>query len=224
MAKRLLLEAEVRDQVGSKDASRIRKQGRIPAIVYGHKQQPKAISLNTHDFVEGLHHGHRLMDIKIDKKKETVLIKDLQYDELGKYVIHADLQLVDVTEMLKVSVPIDLKGIAKGTHEGGIVEAHVDSLEIECKATDIPEILLVSVKELELGSALHAVDVELPEGVKLASDPEILVATCHAVAVRAAEVEEVEEEEIEAPEVIGEVKEGEEGQPAEEKKSEESEK
>jgi large subunit ribosomal protein L25 len=224
MAKRLLLEAEVRENVGSKHASRTRKQGRIPAIVYGHKQQPKAISLNTHDFVEGLHHGQRLMDIKIDKKKETVLVKDLQYDELGKYVIHADLQLVDITEMIKISVPIDLKGIAKGTHEGGIVEAHVDSLEIECKATDIPEILLVSVKELELGSALHAVDVELPEGVKLSSDPEILVATCHAVAVKAVEVEEVEEEEIEAPEVIGEVKEGEEGQSAEEKKSEEGEK
>jgi len=223
MAKRLLLEAEIRDQVGSKHASRIRKQGCIPAIIYGHKQQPKAVSLNTHDFVEGLHHGHRLMDIKIDKKKETVLIKDLQYDELGKYVIHADLQLVDVTEMLKISVPIELKGIAKGTHEGGIVEAHVDSLEIECKATDIPEVILVLVKELELGSALHASDVELPDGVKLVSDPDILVATCHTVAVKAVEVEEVEEEEIEAPEIIGEVKEGEE-QPAEEKKPEEGEK
>jgi large subunit ribosomal protein L25 len=126
--------------------------------------------------------------------------------------------------MLKISVPVELKGTAKGIEEGGIVEAHVDSLEIECKATDIPEALLVSVKELELGSAIHAQDVELPDGVKLASDPEILVANCHAVAVKAAEVEEAEEEEVEAPEVIGEAKEGEEGQPTQEKKPEEGEK
>jgi len=223
MAKRLLLEAEIRDHVGSKHASRIRRQGRIPAIVYGHKKEPRAVSVNTHDFVEGLHHGHRLMDIKINNKKETVLIKDLQYDELGKNVIHVDLLLVDVTEKIKVNVGIELKGIAKGTEEGGIVEAHVDALEIECKATDIPEVLLVQVKELELGDAVHASDVELPDGVKLVSDPELLVATCHAVAVKEAEVEEVVEEEIEAPEIIGEEKEEPE-QPTEEPESKEGEK
>jgi large subunit ribosomal protein L25 len=223
MAKRLILEAEIRDHMGSKYAARIRKQGRIPAIVYGHKQQPQAISLNTHDFVEGLHHGQRLMDIKIDKKKETVIVKDIQYDELGKDVIHADLQLVDITEMIKVSVPIDFKGTAKGSDEGGIVEAHVDSLEIECKATDIPEVLAIPIRNLELGGAIHADEIELPDGIKLVSDPETLVATCHAVAVKEVEVVEVEEE-VEAPEVIGEAKEGEEERLAEEQQPEKSEK
>jgi len=222
MAKRLLLETEIRDHVGSKHASRIRRQGRIPAIVYGHKKEPRAVSVNTHDFVEGLHHGHRLMDIKVNNKKETVLIKDLQYDELGKNVIHADLLLVDVTENIKINVGIELKGTAKGTEEGGIVEAHIDSLEIECKATDIPDVLLVPVKELELGAAVHASDVELPDGVKLVSDPELLVATCHAVTVKEVEAEEVVEEELEAPEVIGEEEEPE--QPTEEAEPKEGEK
>nr|NIQ95051.1 50S ribosomal protein L25 [Desulfuromonadales bacterium] len=70
MSKTLSLQAQVREQTGSKAAVQVRKQGRIPAIVYGHKQEPVAISLDAHDFIEGLHHGHRLMDIKVGSKTE----------------------------------------------------------------------------------------------------------------------------------------------------------
>ena len=206
MAKTLLLKAEVREHTGSKAVRKIRDQGRIPAIVYGHKQEPVSISLDTHDFVEGLHHGHRLMDIQIGRKKEKMIVKELQYDYLGKNIIHADLMRVDVTESVRVTVPIELKGTAVGTHEGGIVEEHADHLEIECKATDIPEKIVVSVKELHVGEAIHAGDIELPGGVTLTSSPEILMVTCHLVAA-AKTTEEVEEEIPAAPEVIGEAKE-----------------
>lgn len=205
MAKRLLLKAEVREHTGSKAVQRVRKQGRIPAIVYGHKQTPVAISLDTHNFVEGLHHGHRLMDVQIGKKKEMMIVKDLQYDYLGKNIIHADLMRVDMTETVKVSVPIELKGTAAGTHEGGIIEEHADHLEIECRVTDIPETIIVSVKDVRVGDALHAGQIELPDGVKLARSPETLVVTCHLVAA-AKTTEEVEEEMPAAPEVIGEPK------------------
>jgi large subunit ribosomal protein L25 len=211
MAKTLLLKAEIRERTGSKAVQKIRKAGRIPAIVYGHKQMPIAISLDAHNFVEGLHHGHRLMDVQIDKKKEKIIVKDLQYDHLGKNVIHADLMRVDVTETIRVDVPIELKGAAaaKGTHEGGIIEEHADHLEIECKATDIPETIAVWVKEIGVGDALHASDIELPEGVKLLSSPETLLVTCHLVAA-AKTTEEVEEEMPTAPEVITEIKKAEE--------------
>jgi len=209
MEKTLLLKAELREQAGSKHAAKVRKQGRIPAIVYGHKQEPVAISLDAHNFVEGLHHRHRLMDVQIGKKKEKMIVKDLQYDYLGKDIIHADLMRVDVTETVKVTVPIELKGTAKGTHEGGIIEEHADHLEIECKATDIPETIIVWVKEVSIGDALHAGDIELADGVKLASSPETLVVTCHLVAA-AKTTEQVEEEMPVAPEVISEAKEPEE--------------
>jgi large subunit ribosomal protein L25 len=221
MAKTLLLKAEIRERTGSKAVQKIRKAGRIPAIVYGHKQMPIAISLDAHNFVEGLHHGHRLMDVQIDKKKEKIIVKDLQYDHLGKYVIHADLMRVDVTETIRVDVPIELKGAAtaKGTHESGIIEEHADHLEVECKATDIPETIAVWVKDIGVGDALHASDIELPEGVKLISPPETLLVTCHLVAA-AKTTEEVEEEMPTAPEVITEAKKAEE----EESKSPEEEK
>ena len=221
MGKTLLLKAEVREQTGSKAVQKVRKEGRIPAIVYGHKQEPVAISLDAHNFVERLHHGQRLMDVQIGKKKEKVIVKDLQYDYLGKDIIHADLMRVSVTEMVKVTVPIELKGAgaAKGTHEGGIIEAHADHLEIECRATDIPETIVVWVKEVSVGDALHAGDIELPDSVKLLSSPETLVVTCHLVAA-AKTTEQVEEEMPVAPEVISEAKEpeGEEKEASEDKK------
>lgn len=208
MRKTLSLEAEIREHTGSKSAVEVRKHGRIPAIVYGHKQEPIAISLDAHDFAEGLHHGHRLMDVKIGKKKEKMIVKDIQYDHLGRNIIHADLMRVDVTESVRVTVPIELKGTAKGTHEGGIIEEHTDHLEIECKATDIPEAIVVSVKDVRIGDSLHAGQIELPQGVKLVSSLETLLVTCHSVAA-AKTTEELEEEVPIAPEVITEAKEAE---------------
>ena len=213
MEKALLLKAEIREQTGSKHAVNVRKQGRIPAIVYGHKKEPVAVSLDEHNFVEGLHHGHRLLDVQLGKKKEKMLVKDLQYDHLGKNIIHADLIRVDVSETVKVTVPIELKGTAQGTHEGGIIEEHTDRLEVECKVTDIPESIIVSIKEIGVGDNLHAGDIELPAGVKLASSPETLLVTCSLVAA-AKSTEELEEEVPIAPEVIGEAKEVE-GEPSE---------
>ncbi|MHC4461753.1 MAG: 50S ribosomal protein L25 [Planctomycetota bacterium] len=213
MEKALLLKAEIRERTGSKSAAKVRKQGRIPAIVYGHKKEPVAISLDVHNLVEGLHRGGRLMDVQIGRKRQKMIVKDLQYDYLGKDIIHVDLMRVDVTETVKVPVPIELKGIAKGTHEGGIIAEHTDHLEIECKVTDIPEAIVVSVKEMDVGDALHASDIELPEGAKLSSPPETLLVTCSLVAAAKA-AEEVEEEAPVAPEVIGEAKEPEE-QPSE---------
>ena len=209
MDKTLLLKAEIREHTGTKFAAKVREEGRIPAIVYGHKREPVAISLNEHNLVEGLHRGHRVVEVKMGNKKEMMIFKDLQYDYLGKKIIHVDLMRVDASETIRVTVPIELKGTAKGTHESGIIEEHVDRLEIECKVTDIPESIAVSVKEIGVGDNLHAGDIELPAGLNLVSDPQTLIVTCSLVAA-AKSTEEMEAEEPVAPEVIGEGKEPEE--------------
>jgi len=203
MEKTLRLKAEIRQQTGSKAAAKVRKIGRIPAIVYGHKKEPVAISLDAHDFVEELHHGRRLLDVQLDKKPQKVIVKDLQYDHLGKDIIHADLMRVEAGETITVTVPIELKGTAKGAEEGGIIQQHTDHLEVECKVTDIPESIVVSVKDLNVGDTLHARDIQLPDGLKLVSDPEMLMVTCSLVTA-AKTTEELEEEAPAAPEVIGE--------------------
>lgn len=215
MEKKLVLKAEIRENTGSTYARKVRKQSRIPAIVYGHKQEPVPVSLGAHEFTKGLHHGRRLMSLKLGKKEETVLVKDLQYDHLGKSIIHADLMRVSATESVTVTVPIELKGTAKGAHDGGIVVEHIDRLEIECKVTDIPEAVIVSVKELGIDEHIFAEDVELPEDVKLVSAPDTLLVSCSLVAT-AKTTEEIEAEEPAAPEVIGKEEKPEE-QPQQEK-------
>jgi len=165
MEKMLLLKAEIREKTGTVPSAEVRKNGRIPAIIYGHKQEPIAVTLDSHNLTEGLHHGSRVIDIQAGRKKEKVIIKDLQYDYLGRNIIHVDLMRVDISELVKVTVPIELKGTASGTHEGGIIEEHVDRIEIECKVADIPEMISVSVKEVGVGDTLHAGDIELPENI-----------------------------------------------------------
>jgi len=216
MAKTMSLGAEIREDTGSKAAEAVRKQGRIPVIVYGHQEPPVAISVNAHDFSEGLHHGLRLVDITIGGKNEKAIVKELQYDHLGRQVIHADLMRVDVTESVEVTVPIELKGTPKGAHEGGVLSAHSDRLEVRCLAVNIPESVVVSVKDLGVGQSIHAGDMALPEGVTLVSPAEMLVATCQVLA-EVKTTEEVEAETPVVPEVIGGEKEAAGG--AEEKES-----
>ncbi len=211
MADRAVIKAEVRTELGTRHTAALRKGGKLPAIVYGHKKEPMAISFNLHEFVENLHHGHRLFDMEISGKKETLLVKDLQYDYLGRYVIHADMMRVNLQELVKVNVSIEIKGTPKGSHEGGIIDEVLNHLEVECKVSEIPEVIVISVKDLGVGDSIHAGDVELAEGVKLLTDPDALLLACHLVAA-AKSTEELEEEIPAGPEVITEKpEEGEEG-------------
>lgn len=206
MDKTLLLEAQIRERTGSGAAAQLRKEGRVPAIVYGHKQEPVAISLDAHDFLKGLQRGQRLMDIKVEGKTQKMMLKELQYDYLGRDVVHVDLMRVDVMETVRVTIPLELKGIAQGTQEGGIIEEHADRIEVECMVTNMPETILVPVKDVAVGDVLHAGDLTLPDGVTLLSPAEMILVTCHLVAA-AKTTEELEEEAPTAPEVIGEKKE-----------------
>ena len=203
MADTVALNAEVRKDSGTKCAKALRKSGKLPAVVYGHKQDTVALAFNTHDFVTALHHGNRLFDVKMGRKTETMLVKAVQYDHLGKDIIHADLVRVDLTERVKVTVPIELYGTSAGSHEGGIIDEHLSNLEIECTVASIPEFIEISIKEVGVGDSIHAKDVELPDGVELVTNPEALMLTCHLVAA-AKSTEELEEDMPAAPEVITE--------------------
>lgn len=211
MSETVVLKASVRDRAGTRNSVRLREQGQIPAVVYGHQKETLSISLNAHAFIENLHHGHRLFNVDIDGAKDTMLIKDLQYDYLGKSIIHADLMRVNLSERVTVGVMIELRGTAAGTHEGGIVEEMMNSIEVECEVQDIPESLQLNIKDLGLNEVMHASQVELPEGFVLVTDPDAVVVSCHetkapAAAEEGAGVAEGAEGATE-PEVITEKKE-----------------
>jgi large subunit ribosomal protein L25 len=208
-----VLKAETR-ATGSKTAGNLRKQGLMPVVIYGHKQEPVSIAVNQKAFMTGLKQGLRLFDVEMNGKADKFLLKDVQYDHLGISVLHADLMRVDLSEKVQVAVALEFKGTAKGMADGGIVDQHMAQIEVECVVTNIPDSIVVSIKELGVGESIHAKDIKLAEGVKLVTDGEALVVSCHVVAEEAAPA--AAEEAPTGPEVIGR-KEKEEEAEAEEK-------
>ena len=210
MAEGLVLQAETRNKAGTRSARKLRKTSRIPVIIYGHKQEPRSISLDYHDLALELQHHHRLVEVELDGKREKYLVKDVQYDYLGDKVIHVDLTRVDINERVTVTVDLEFRGTAAGANEGGIFTPVNPQIELECVVTTIPESIRVVVDHLEVGDTLTASEIELPEGVKLVTAPATPIAMVRAKAVEE-EVEEAAEVEVgageEEPEIIAREKE-----------------
>ena len=218
ISKEAVLKAQARKELGSKRSAKLRLTGKVPAIIYGHGQKPQAIVLDAHDFAEGIHHGHRLFDVDLDGRKEKLLVKDVQYDYLGRSISHADLIRVDLSEKVKVQVLLVFKGAPIGAQEGGLLEEHLDRIEVECAVTDIPASIDISVKGLKVNDSIHARDIGLPAGLKLITPSDSLVIACRLPAAQVEEAAVPGVEEPTAPEVITERKPKEGEEEAEEEK------
>lgn len=198
------LKAELREQLGSKKTAELREQGKLPAVIYGHKKETVSVAVNYAGFTEAAFAGNRIFALDVNGEKENVLIKDVQYDHLGKDLIHADFIRVDLSETVQLNVSLLFKGNAIGAAEGGIIDELMSEIEIECVVTNIPEKIVVDVSEIKIDDNLHVSDIVLPEGVKLISNPEATILTCHMVAAAVSAEDEAEHAEGEpvSPEVI----------------------
>jgi large subunit ribosomal protein L25 len=197
------LMAEPRNKRGSAEAGRLRRSGRIPAVVYGHKVDNEDVSVSHDEFWSILRHNQRIVDIAVTgNKPQKCLVRDVQWDVLGKEVMHIDFERVSADERIHITVPIKLKGSALGLSSGSVLTHHLHELEIECPVGAIPESIIVSVATLQLGQAIHVKDVQLPEGVKALSDPDEVVAAVVALHVPELEATAPAEAGPAEPEVI----------------------
>lgn len=172
------IKATQRERVGSRYAKRLREQGSLPAIVYGHGEDPVSIALEAREAIRHINLGEKVFKLDIEGKgAELVLLRDLQYDYLGTNLVHADFSRVDLNEQVTAHVHVTLKGDAVGLKAGGAVLTHpVTELTIQCAIKDLPEHIDVNIAELDAGQILHASDIELPAGVTLASSGDDIVA------------------------------------------------
>jgi large subunit ribosomal protein L25 len=193
--------AEPRSQLGSRANKRLRDGGKLPGVIYGHKEAVVPITLPKKEVVNHLEHGTHLFALSVSGKSENVLVKDVQYDHLGIEVIHVDFARVDLNERVEVTVPLELKGEPKGEADGGVLQQIVAELEIECLVTDIPTAIVHNVSDMGLDSVLHIKELKLPPGVKAMQDEDLIVATVKEI-VEEAPAEAAEAETAE-PEVIG---------------------
>lgn len=208
-----LLQMSMREELGTRQCRRLRQQGLLPGIIYGHGQDNAAVSVSAHDFELVVSHGERLVEASLGGDNSNLLIKDVQYDHLGHTIIHVDFTRVSLDERVEVTVPIMLRGLAVGVEtEDGVLTQHLNEIVIECLVTAIPEDLRAQVNELHVDDSLRVADLELPEGVTVTEDPETVVASVSVIA----EEEEVPAEEEEVPaeaEAAGEEGAAEEAQP-----------
>jgi large subunit ribosomal protein L25 len=202
------VEVKSRKETGSRANKRLRDQGLLPGVIYGHKQDVLPITLPKKETVGHLNKGAHVFTLAVEGKPETVLVKDVQYDHLGMEVIHVDFARVDLNERVKVTIPLELRGTPKGAADGGVLTQVINDLQLECLVTDIPEVIKFSVAEMELNAVLHIKDLKVPAGVKLLQDGELIVASVKAVVEQAA-AEPVAVEGAGEPEVIGKKKEDE---------------
>lgn len=204
-----VLVARKRERTGSRYSRRIREQGGLPAVIYGHRQDPVAVTLDAKEALSLILKGEKVYTLEIEGgDRETVLLRDLQYDYLGTNIVHCDLSRVDLNERVHTRVPIHLVGEAVGLKKSGAILMHAATdIEIECLVTNIPEFIEVDISGLDVGESIQAKDVTLPkETMVLLSDPNSEVAhiVYHSVTESDAEAETVSEQA--APEVITEKK------------------
>ncbi|MCX6634992.1 MAG: 50S ribosomal protein L25 [Acidobacteria bacterium] len=196
MKQEITITAELRDSRGKNEARRLRAGGKIPAVVYGARQQSVAVAVSPKDLNRILRSksGHNtIFNVDIQGRENTaVMIVDWQNDPVRENLLHADLKRIDLTQRIAVKVPVHTTGEPKGVkQEDGLLELVTREIEIECLPEEIPEEFVIDVVELMLGQSRRASDLVMTGSMQLLSPPDAVIA--HVIALRAvAEVKPVE--------------------------------
>ena len=190
--------AEARNEFGKGAARRSRREGRVPAVLYGHGTETRHLSLPGHALMLALKTPNVLLYLDgLTKGSEIALPKAVQRDPVKGSIEHVDLILVRRGEKVSIEVPIRISGeIAPG--DGGMLNQQLVQIPVEAEATNIPQRIDVDVEGMETGQAVHASDLKLPPGVTLQVEPDTLVLA--VIAQQAAEEPEEEEAAEGAPE------------------------
>ncbi|HEY3246983.1 MAG TPA: 50S ribosomal protein L25 [bacterium] len=181
--ERVQLSARRREDVGKNAVRRLRRNGQVPAVVYGRGLEALPVMVDG-KALRGALHTHAGLNVLIDlalgdgdRAAQTVMVKDLQRDIFSRETItHVDFHTIDLTETIEAHVPLTFSGTPKGVTEGGVLEIHLRDLLVECLPTEIPESIGVDVSELTIGHALHVSDLRLPSKLTVLSSAGEVVA------------------------------------------------
>ena len=206
--EKVVIPAEKRTVTG-KQVKALRREGKLPAVIYGRHIDPVSIVLDAHSASRILAKASSstLLTVELDGKEYPTLVREKQLDFIRNSLIHVDFMAVSLTEKITASVAVHIEGEAPAVKEfGAILVTGLTELEVECLATDLPERFIVDVSGLtEISSGVYVKDVVAPPNVEILDDPEEMIVVATAAAVE--EVEEEEEilegeEDLEEPEVI----------------------
>lgn len=204
--------ATARDIKGKGAARSLRRQGQVPAVIYGHGRDPLPLSLNARDLDKMLAHiqaESTVIEVTVGGHSAKTLIREIQRHPIKRQILHVDFQALVAGELVTVNIPIVLNGIPEGVRlEGGVLDQTLRELEIECDPSDIPDHAELDITNMVIGDSLHVSDIKLPANVRILDDPETSVAVLAAPRAVIEETPAVEAVEGAAevtgePEVIG---------------------
>jgi large subunit ribosomal protein L25 len=216
----IVLNVEVRERAGSGGARAARREGKVPGVLYGGKEGAVSISVRGADFRKALYTGKllgHLVTLKYGKETQPVIAKDVQFHPVTDEPTHFDLYRVEAHQLIRIAVQVHFRNhdLSPGIKRGGVLNINVHELDVMAPADSIPEALIVDLTGLEIGDAVRALDVPLPDGVELVA--QMRDATVASIATSSAlQSEEEEAAEAEAAEGAEEGEEAAEGEPSEE--------
>lgn len=179
MANILELTAETRQRSGTSSVRRMRKEGLVPAVIYGRKTENANIKVNTKavtTLLKDTASDNVLVNLQIDgNKTQLALIQKVQHDYLKGGILHIDFHAVDLNESIHAVVPLELHGEAEGVKAGGQLDMMLHSIEVHCLPKDLPEKIIIDVTHVGQGTGVHVRDLKLPEGVSVHMDPEVIL-------------------------------------------------
>ncbi len=177
------LAVQTRPKTGSTSVRALRREGKVPGILFGHGTAPLPIVLQATELGTLLNAGGKahLLSITIDgNTKDTVLLREVQRDPVSHHVIHADLQRVSASESIHATLPVVAVGVAEGVRHGGVRDIVTHQLEIQGPANQLPEHIEIDVTALKVHDHISAADVKLPAQFKMLTPPETIVITIAA--------------------------------------------
>ena len=202
MADDFDLIADFRDDIGKGASRRLRREGKVPAILYGGGRPPRNLAFDHNRVIQQLENESfysSVLNVKVGDKEQAVILKDLQRHPAKRQIMHMDLQRVSESEKIRVHVPLHFvnEATAPGVKAGGLVSHQMVEIEISCLPKDLPEFIEVDLGALNMNEAVHLGELKLPSGVEFAhaGGEDAPVASIHGKAA-----EEVEGEEGEAAE------------------------
>jgi len=192
---KVVLQAKNRQKGGSAESRRIRKNGRIPAVLYGRSGKAVSIDLDASEFIKGTKgiSESTIVNINVDGKAYDAFVKDAQRNIIDGNILHIDFYEVESGVALRAKVSLHLHGNPVGVREGGMLETPLHEIEVECLPKDLPERIEIDIAGLKANHSIHVRDIPLAQGVRLLSNPDQVVAL-----VKFAKIEVVAAPEAEA--------------------------
>ncbi len=183
------LDVTTREKKGSKKARALRRDGIIPAVVYGHGMAPISLEVQKKNLYTTMHTksgSNVIVNLQLagaNLKESTCLIKDVQYNPVTDEIAHVDFTVISMTEKIQVEVPLEILNSedAPGIKEGGVLDVMHHSIKIECLPTQIPEAIVIDAKGMKINDLVHASELQLPEGVVCLLEADEVVCGVHAV-------------------------------------------